>query len=164
METDSKDAGDIAFRPCESRDGDFLFALFTGVRAGDFAALNWTPEQLEPLLRVQFALQSQSYAATFPRAVHEIICLAEQPVGRMVTEETGQAVHLVDIALIPACRGRGVGSAALRKLQMQCARLRKPLTLQVARNNRAIQLYERLGFVSGGGTEVYAAMKWNPPA
>lgn len=164
METDSRDANGIALRPCDGRDADFLFALFVSVRRDEFAALNWPPSQLEPLLRVQFSAQSQSYAATCPQAAHEIICAEGEPVGRMITDNTADAMILVDIALTPAWRGRGIGTTLVRELQAQCAVLRKPLRLHVAKTNRATRLYERLGFIPVGETEVYRLMEWNPPS
>jgi ribosomal protein S18 acetylase RimI-like enzyme len=128
----------------------------------EFTTLNLSPAQLELLLRVQFSAQSQSYAAMFPQAAHEIICFGGEPVGHMITDNADEAMLLVDIALIPAYRGRGIGGALVRKLQAQCAVLRKPLRLHVARTNRAIQLYERLGFTATGETEVYRLMEWSP--
>lgn len=162
METASTDTNDITARPCDDRDEAFLYALFSSVRMDEFTALNWSPAQIEPLLRVQFSAQAQSYASTFPQATHEIICSGEEPVGRMITDSTAEAMRLVDIALIPAYRGRGTGAALVRKLQAQCAVLHKPLRLHVARTNRAIRLYERLGFVFTGETEMYRLMEWNP--
>ena len=162
METISMNPGNLVLRPCDDRDKDFLFALFVSVRMDEFSALNWSPAQLEPLLRVQFAAQSQSYASAFPQAAHEIICLGQEPVGRMIMDDSAEAMHLVDIALIPACRGRGLGTTLIRKLQAQCTVLRKPLRLHVAGSNRAINLYERLGFVAAADTEMYRFMEWNP--
>ena len=162
METDSKVLNGITLRPCDDCDEGFLFALFKSVRTDEFTALNWSPAQLEPLLRIQFSAQSQSYASTFPQSVHEIICSGEEPVGRMITDNAAEAVHLVDIALIPAYRGRGIGAALVQGLQAQCSVLRKPLRLHVVATNRAVRLYERLGFVVTGGTEMYHLMEWTP--
>ena len=162
MESHATDAGELTLRPCVPEDKTFLFALFASVRAGDFAALNWPMEQLEPLLRMQFAAQSQSYAAAFPRARHEIIRLRETPVGHMITDDSADAVHLVDIALMAGNRGGGLGASVLRGLQARCASLHKPLRLHVAADNRARRLYERLGFSVIGGTEVHLLMEWTP--
>jgi len=163
VETYSKKADEIAVRSCGERDESFLFALFTSVRTGDFAALGWPPEQLEPLLRIQFAAQSQSYAAQHPRAVREIICAGEAPIGSIITDEDAEGVCLIDVALLPEHRGRGTGTALIRALQNRCARAGRPLRLHVAGNNPAIRLYERLGFITTGGTEVYRLMEWTPP-
>jgi ribosomal protein S18 acetylase RimI-like enzyme len=152
----------IELRPCDSQDDGFLFALFMSVKEEDFAALNWSPAQLEPLLRMQFTAQSQSYAADYPRAAHELVCFNGQPVGRLITDNTAEAMLLVDIALTPEVRGRGIGAELIRGLQAQCAADRKPLRLHVANTNRAVRLYERLGFVVTGETEVRRLMEWRP--
>ena len=162
METNSTNTCGFTVRPCGDGDEKFLFALFMSVRMDEFAALNWPPAQLEPLLRIQFSAQSQSYASTFPHAAHEIICSGGEPVGRMITDDTPEAMRLVDIALIPECRSRGIGDALVRELQARCAVHRRPLRLHVAKTNRAMRLYERLGFIATDETEVYRLMEWNP--
>ena len=40
----------------------------------------------------------------------------------------------------------------------------KPVSIYVERNNPALSLYDRLGFRSTGGTEVYLRMEAPPPA
>jgi ribosomal protein S18 acetylase RimI-like enzyme len=162
VKTDSKDASGITTRPCNDSDEAFLFSLFKSVKGDELAALNWPPAQLEPLLRMQFTAQSQSYAADYPRAAHELVCFNGQPVGRLITDNTAEAMLLVDIALTPEVRGRGIGAELIRGLQAQCAADRKPLRLHVANTNRAVHLYERLGFVVTGETEVRGLMEWKP--
>lgn len=163
MKTDSKDASGITTRPCNDSDEAFLFSLFKSVKGDELAALNWPPAQLEPLLRMQFKAQSQSYAADYPQATHEIVCFEGELVGRLVTDNTTEAMLLVDIALTPAVRGSGIGAELIRRLQKHCSVLRKPLRLHVAKTNRAAHLYERLGFTVIGETEVHHLMEWNPP-
>jgi ribosomal protein S18 acetylase RimI-like enzyme len=111
---------------------------------------------------MQFSAQSQSYAADYPGAVHEIVCFEGEPVGRIITDQSGEALRLVDIALLPACRGRGMGAALIGRLQEQCTAFNKPLRLHVAKTNRALHLYKRLGFAVLGETETHRLMEWHP--
>jgi len=66
----------------------------------------------------------------------------------------------ISIAVDPDQRGRGVGTALLRAL---CERARRDgiaaLSLSVERDNPALQLYERLGFVEVEGTADACTMR-----
>ena len=53
---------------------------------------------------------------------------------------------LVDIALLPEHRGKGIGGGLVRQLIQQCDQEKLPLRLQVLRTNPALRLYERLGW------------------
>jgi ribosomal protein S18 acetylase RimI-like enzyme len=57
------------------------------------------------------------------------------------------AVHLIDIALIPEIRGKGLGTQLLNWLIGFARSGDRLLTLEVAFDNPAQRLYERLGFV-----------------
>ncbi len=71
-------------------------------------------------------------------------------------------IHLVDIALLPAARGRGIGCALIVELCREGARGGRPVRLRVERRNPALRLYRRLGFVEVGDECVYALMEWAP--
>lgn len=56
--------------------------------------------------------------------------------------------------------GQGIGTRFLRE-RIDDARHRKILlTLQVLRENRAIELYHRLGFVPYGESDTHIKMEW----
>ncbi len=50
------------------------------------------------------------------------------------------------IAVLPGCRGRGVGSALLRKLLEEVRAMYSGVSLSVSVDNPARRLYERFGF------------------
>ena len=60
--------------------------------------------------------------------------------------EADNAVRLVDIALLPEFRGKGIGGSVLGWLAGECDADGQILRLHVAPGNPAIHLYERLGF------------------
>jgi hypothetical protein len=51
----------------------------------------------------------------------------------------------------------------LRELQARARQINKPLRLQVIRFNRAITLFERLGFERTSETGTHFQMEWRPP-
>jgi len=68
----------------------------------------------------------------------------------------------MDIALLPEYRGRGVGGALLADLMAEASAGAIPLTIHVERFNRALRLYERLGFVPVADKGVYLLLQWSP--
>jgi ribosomal-protein-alanine N-acetyltransferase len=57
-------------------------------------------------------------------------------------------IHINNVAVLPQCRGRGIGTALMRHVLAEARRLgARRATLEVrASNVQAIRLYERLGF------------------
>jgi ribosomal protein S18 acetylase RimI-like enzyme len=70
--------------------------------------------------------------------------------------------HLVDIALLPEHRRRGIGAAVLGELIGEAQSSVRPLTLSVARGNPALHLYRRLGFEPTGEDDVHLRLVRRP--
>jgi ribosomal protein S18 acetylase RimI-like enzyme len=70
---------------------------------------------------------------------------------------------VADIIIQPAQRGSGIGTVLIRQLLHEAGQSRKPLRLHVLRTNRAIQLYQRLGFAIVGDTGTHVLMEVRPP-
>src|SRR5215813_693663 len=129
---------------------DFVFQLYASTRMQEIAPFGWPPAQQEAFLRMQFNAQKGWYEQAYPTADHQVILVDGQPAGRiMVVPEPG-GTHLVDIALLPEHRGRGIGAQLLGELIRKTTESGGSVRLQVLRNNPAIHLYERLGFVKTG--------------
>lgn len=140
----------------------FLYALFATTRADELALTNWSAEQKETFLRMQFAAQRQSYGTQFPDAERSIILHNGTPVGRLLLDRTADELHIVDIALTPEHRNRGIGSAILAGLQAEAVATGKSIRLYVERFNPALRWYERLGFENTSSSEIYLEMIWRP--
>jgi ribosomal protein S18 acetylase RimI-like enzyme len=93
---------------------------------------------------MQFQAQCRGYAAEYPDAEPRIILADDEPVGRILVHRTEGAMRLVDIAILPEQRNRGVGTTFLRDLIAESESTGRPLKLQVAKGNRAARLYERV--------------------
>ena len=148
----------ISLRPFSADDQDFIFKLYASTRLHEIVPFGWDPAQQEAFLRMQFNAQKHWYNQAYPNADHQIILLDGQPAGRiMVTTEPGSA-HLVDIALLPEFRNRGIGTKLVADLVEKSAQAGSKVRLQVLRTNPAIHLYERLGFVKTGEDAMYFQM------
>lgn len=86
-----------------------------------------------------------------------IVRFAETDVGFMQTSETAAEINLDQIHLRRGYRCRGIGSRLIGDLQSAAVAKKKALSLAVVRGNRALVLYQRLGFIVVGedATKLY---------
>jgi ribosomal protein S18 acetylase RimI-like enzyme len=150
----------VTLRSVEAADADLLYRIFASTREEELALAGLAPAHIEALLRMQLSAQDQQYRAAHPGAEDSVIVVDGRPVGHLRVARDGDAVHLLDIALLPEHRGRGTGTALILQLQDEAAAAGLPLRLHVARSNPATSLYARLGFELDGGDAVYQAMTW----
>src|ERR1700675_2924451 len=83
----------------------------------------------------------------YPTCERNIIERDGVPVGRLWIDEWRDQIRLVDIALVPDCRGVGIGSTLLRQVMDRGAAAGKPVTIHVEGFNPALRLYH-----SGSGS------------
>ncbi len=148
-------------RPATEGDHAFMRSLYGSTREDELAVTGWTRAQKDAFLDQQFAAQTRHYRDRLPDAVWQIITVEGADAGRLVTDRRPGEHRIVDIALLPGFRGRGVGSHLLRTLQRAAADAGCRLSIHVEVNNPARRLYERLGFKPAGETgPVYQLMEW----
>jgi len=155
--------GALRLRPERDDDRDFRFRLFVDSRLPEFALLarQVGPAAYDEIMRMQFQAQTVSYRAQFPQARFDIIELDEASIGRIVVDRPGAEVHIVDQAVVPALRNRGIGTAVMRALMDEAAAAGLPVRLKVASSNDpSMQLYLRLGFVPIETAPLYIEMEW----
>jgi ribosomal protein S18 acetylase RimI-like enzyme len=145
----------------DARDAQFLSTVYASTR-DDLAMTGLPAEQLRMLIAMQQRAQEQYYRANYPAAEHHIVCFDDEDIGRLIVERRGDELTLVDIALLPGSRGRGIGGALLRDLIDEATSSRRAFVLHVIKTNRAINLYTRLGFEITGDLGVYYRMEWQP--
>lgn len=109
----------FSLRPMQTADQAFSYQVYASTRLKEMALLDWSPEQKEAFLRMQFEAQARSYRIQFPQARYEVILLDDVPAGRLITNRISEELLLIDIALLPDFRGNGVGSEIIRKLQAE---------------------------------------------
>jgi ribosomal protein S18 acetylase RimI-like enzyme len=84
-----------------------------------------------------------------------VVLIDREPAGRLYLNRGDSEIRIVDIALLPEHRGKGVGSALLRDLLAEADAHGKRVTIHVERMNPALRLYERLGFSVAEDKGVY---------
>ena len=151
----------LTLRPVGADDGPLLRRIFASTR-DDLACLPLPEAQKAQLIEMQFRAQDGQFRGQYPGARFDLVLLDGAVAGRLYVDHREDEIELIDIALLPQYRQHGIGSALLRQLLGQAAAGGCRLLLQVARNNRALRLYQRAGFEIFADSGVYFSMEWNP--
>ena len=152
----------ITFRPIRPEDEALLYQIYASTREEELAQVPWDTAEKEAFLRMQFNAQHQYYQEQFPHAAFQIILRDDRPIGRLYVNRRPDVIHLIDIALLPANRNRGIGTSLLKELLAEASEVGKPVRIHVEHFNPALHLYERLGFSRIGDQGVYYQMEWLP--
>ena len=136
---------DIRLRPVTDADRPFLREVYASTREAELELTGWGKEQRDAFVGMQFEAQRADYAHRHPGARHDLILVDGEAAGRLYVDRTATSILVIDIALLPAWRRRGVATALLSSLTAEARAGGRTLQLHVERFNPARALYERLG-------------------
>ncbi len=157
------DARGLVLRPARDDDLPWLHALYATTRSAELAAVPWPQAAKDAFLAQQFALQHRHYLAHFPEADFWVLATPRERVGRLYLDRHAEPHLLVDISLLPAWRGQGLGTVLIEHAQSLASAAHAALSLHVMHANPgAHRLYQRLGFVASGSSQTHLAMRWEP--
>jgi GNAT superfamily N-acetyltransferase len=157
-------ADSLSLRAATAEDEPFLRALYRASRQAELAGAGWSDASIAAFADSQYALRAAAYRSTFPGADHFVLEHAGTPAGSLIAWRSAACVVLVDLAVAPASRGKGLGGAALARLQHEAARDGLAIALQVEKASRAVALYRRHGFAVIGEDDLHYSMSWQPGA
>lgn len=143
-------------------DREHLYRVYASTREAELAVVPWDAAQKEAFLRFQFEAQAKYYDEQFPDAAFDVIELDGKSVGRLYVDRREGEIRLVDIALLPEVRGRGIGRAILEEILAEGREKNLLVRIHVEHNNPALRLYHRLGFEKIEEKGVYWLMEWTP--
>jgi ribosomal protein S18 acetylase RimI-like enzyme len=152
----------LALRPALPEDLEFLYQVYASTRQEELAVTGWTAPQIVQFLRAQFDAQHRYYHEVHPQASYQVILWEGHPAGRLYIDRRDNEINVIDIALLPAYRGRGAGSILMKEILAEAGRAGKPVRIYVEQFNRAQTLYQRLGFRKIGDTGVYYHLERAP--
>lgn len=152
----------LSLRPATAADEPFLRAVHASTLVAELAALSHDARAAQALARMQFDLQERAYRTARPAALFAVVLIDGEPAGRLYVERSPAEIGVLDIALLPEHRGRGIGTELLLGLIGEARESGRRVTLSVLRSNPARALYERLGFTVTGSDEVRVRMQWRP--
>ena len=106
----------VMLRPQTDADRDFLEALYGSTRADELALVPWTDAEKAAFIAMQFHAQSDHYAKHYYDADFLVIERDGTPIGRLYLYRGETDIRIVDIALVPAARGGGLGTHLLTEI------------------------------------------------
>jgi len=152
-----------AARPMTSEDDLFVHDLIVHLVSDELGAATWPEALRRQLLEIQYQARIRGIAENFPAAAQEILLHDGLRAGWAVVDRNGAEIRLVDIAVTPASRGKGIATARIGALLAESDRVGKPVRLSVVTTNPALALYQRLGFHPTGGDGMRLFLE-RPPA
>jgi ribosomal protein S18 acetylase RimI-like enzyme len=149
----------VRLRPVEDADRAFLVELYGSTREQELDQIAWQPGAREAFVEQQFAAQDGHYRANYPGATLDVIEVDGSSAGRLYVHRGPSEIRIMDIALAPSFRGRGIGTGLLKELMEEADASGRKLSIHVEQNNPARSLYDRLGFEPAGEHGVYVLME-----
>jgi ribosomal protein S18 acetylase RimI-like enzyme len=150
-------------RPVTDADRAFLVELYGSTREDELAQVAWDDGVKRAFVEQQFSAQDAHYRANYLGATLDVVEVDGVAAGRLYVHRGPSDIRIMDIALAPAFRGRGIGTSLLRGLMEEADASGRRLSIHVEMNNPARSLYDRLGFEPAGEHGVYVLME-RPPA
>jgi len=150
-------------RSATPEDDEHLLDVYASTRSEELEQVAWDEARKVAFVRMQFAAQDLHYRQHFADAAFDVVVVDGLPAGRLTVARWPDEIRIVDIALLPSYRGRGVGTALLEALLAEGAATGRRVSIHVERVNRALRLYQRLGFVAVADRGVHVLMEWHPP-
>ncbi|WP_444995373.1 GNAT family N-acetyltransferase [Aliikangiella sp. IMCC44359] len=151
----------ITLRTFTETDIDFLKQVYGASRERELGVLNWSKQQKDDFIQMQFNAQHHYYQQHYNEAEYSIITKDGIDIGRLYLDRRNDEFRIVDIALLPEYCNQGTGSYLLEKIFDEARELKLPVRVHVENFNPARRLYERLGFKPIKEGDVYLLMEWN---
>lgn len=152
----------LSFRPITPADREFLIQVYKSVRQEELdRVIMWNEEEKMAFLIQQFDAQHTHYQRYFSKADFCIIEYKNKPIGRLYLLETEEALHIVEISILPLWRNKKLGSSIFNDIMTKASKFGKAVSIHVEKFNPALRLYERLGFkLVHEVNDVYIKMQW----
>jgi ribosomal protein S18 acetylase RimI-like enzyme len=152
----------LSLRPVRTDDEGFLLQVYSSTREDEISKLPWDNDQRNSFMQMQFAAQRADYSRRFPEGEHLIIILKDRRAGRLYLARSKDEIRILDIALLPEYRNRGIGSFIIEELRQEASESGRPVRIYVEQNNRALNLFDRDGFIIVQDIGSHFLLEWRP--
>ena len=152
----------ISLRDVLPDDDPFLYEVYASSREQELALVPWTEEQRKAFLLMQCNAQHSYYREHYPNATHSIILRDDIRLGRLYVLRDKDAIRILDITILPAYRGAGVGTSLIRPLLEEADQSKRSVQIYVETFNPSLQLFQRLGFKPIAEEGINFLMEWTP--
>ena len=106
--------------------------------------------------------QDGYFQAAWTAHPQQIVQCDGVPCGYTCVEERPDYIHVRELVIHPHSQNRGIGSFVLRQVMAQAQERGLPVRLGTHHQNRALHLYQRLGFEEFDRTDVHILLQWIP--
>ncbi len=151
----------IKLRPVQQKDHTFLFKLFRKTYDHDID-FGDDENAIHEYYEEQFLNRENYYTKYYPSIQYYIVLLSGKEVGRLSLDYSDKVYELIDLALLPAYRGMGVGGYLIESLKREAAENDSEVAVRVDKGNAASRLFERKGFVELIDGGFIHEFKWRP--
>ncbi|NCT67992.1 MAG: GNAT family N-acetyltransferase [Rhodanobacteraceae bacterium] len=155
----------FGLRAIAAGDEAFLRRVYAGTRLDELAPLGWSAEQVDGFIAMQFEAQRRDYWRNYDTSRFHVVTCDGVDAGRLYVERRADELRVVDIALLPEFRRRGIATYLFGVLFEEADAAGIAVRIHVEHNNPAQHLYLRLGFAFCGETgPIYRLMERLPRA
>lgn len=152
----------LVTRQAAPSDEPFLRDLYACVRWPELVDVPWSVAEKRAFCDMQYTLQDRYYREQFPDTEWLIVVERGLPVGRIYIARASDEITILDIALLPEARGRGLGTRLMRDVLDEADRTQRRVSLFTEPDNPARRLYTRLGFVAREASDMQVEMTREP--
>ena len=140
----------------------FLSELYSTTRWEEVMQAPWSDLQRIDFLKQQFNAQHTHYQSHYPKADYLLILQENKKIGRIYLDRDETSICLIDIALLPELRNKGLGTQLLLNLLEEAQENNKKVVIHVENFNPAYQWYLKNGFKLVEDKGVHQYMEWYP--
>lgn len=105
-------------------------------------------------------LQDKFFYDNWNKPGFKIISLDDVPCGYTRIEYLPNQVEVYELVISPDCQNKGIGTFVLNKFTEEARKRNVAAKLQVFSQNRAIELYKRIGFTEVDRSDNHVIMEW----
>lgn len=152
----------VQLRKIQPDDRAFLHQVYADSRADEMALVNWSAQEKDNFIRMQFEAQHQHYMQHFPDARYCVVQVGLQTIGRLYANRTPEEIRIIDIAILKPFQKNGYGGYLLKSILEEAESEDKKVAIHVEQRNPAMHFYKKLGFRQVRDEGVYKYMEWRP--
>lgn len=152
----------LSLRAARPSDQGFMEELFNSTR-DDLRLIDAETDLIEELIDMQYHAQTVGYGEMYPNAMHYIVEMHQERVGRVIVDFGADYADIVDISFIRPARGKGYVAGVVQSLQMAAAKMHVPLYATLSLANPALhKTYLGLGFSVESVSGMAERLIWLP--
>lgn len=107
-------------------------------------------------------LQAYYFAKIWVPERFKVILDNESPCGLLWVEDMSDCIFIHELVVTPESQGLGIGTKIINETIQESQIRNVPIKLDVLKENKARGLYERIGFVITGESDIHFHMQYTP--